>query len=196
MPTSPLWVVTCFAVVALALFAWRAFQIYRSREDEWGRLDAAGVERGLNLLLKRGYDGAFAILTDVQSGRFVQFRKYILRQGHVGLEMHFPRAPWSEPYYSTVQSILRRNDVQFERVGLQTEPTLEVIHADFGGNVALAARITLEIFVDGFRCPRLCVRMQADDICPVDETVDTSDHPRPVEMLAGRRPRIKSSTIH
>jgi hypothetical protein len=176
-----LWLLAVVGLVLVTLLTRNAFRIYRKRESAWGDLDHEGVERGLRLLLKRGYDGAFAVLTDQPSGLFVQFRKYIRRPGECGIEMHFPRAPWSEPYYVGVQLVLRRNGVAFERIGLQIEPTTEVIRADFCQDVALAARVVTDIVVSVFHRPTISLHFKADDICPVDETVETFDHPRPVE---------------
>jgi len=93
------------ALVVLAvfvLFVRRAIVTYRIRKTEWECMDSVGMHHGLELLLKRGYDGAFAVFTDHRSERFLQFRKYIQANRQIGLEMHFPRALWSESYYADV----------------------------------------------------------------------------------------------
>lgn len=181
------WILVCTvagSVVAMVLLS--AYRASREREAQWGALDEHGVELGLALLLKRGYDGAFAIFTDRASGRFVQFRKYIDESGTVGLEMHFPRAPWSETFYSGVQTVLRRHQVAFDRTTLNSIPTSAVIRVDLRGDVALASRIVSDIVLDVFQRPAVCLQMRADGICPLDETVNTSDHSRPTQILLGR----------
>ena len=65
------------------------------------------------MLLRRGYEGAFVIFTDRETDRFVQIRKYIRAPGCFGLEMHFPRVKWSEPYYANAQRTMTQMGLQF-----------------------------------------------------------------------------------
>jgi hypothetical protein len=174
-------------VLFIGILVRRVRRIQRERDREWGQLDADGIERGLAVLLKRGYDGAVAVLTDTETGMFLQFRKYV-GPDEVGLEMHFPRAPWSEPFYDGVQNVLNTFGVSFERVAMGVnQPTVEVIHADFGRRVPIAARVVSEIVLALFRRPHISMQMRADDICPLDQTVETIDHPRPLDLLRTRR---------
>lgn len=182
----PAVVVTAVVVLGLAVFVRRAIVISHDRERHWGCLDGAGIQRGLQMLLRRGYNGAFAVVTDRPSGRFVQFRKYISAPGDVGLEMHFPRTEWSEAYYLAVQTTLRNHGVSFERVALHTAPTVEVIQADFGRDDTLAARVTSEIMLAVFKLPTLSVELKAEDLCPLEQFVDRTDHPRPAALLFDR----------
>ena len=47
------------------------------------------IEHTLRYCLNRG----FVVITDKNSERFIQFRKYILRKGEYGLELEFPEVP-------------------------------------------------------------------------------------------------------
>ena len=163
---------------------------YRRIMREWSGLAESRVAAGLHLFLKRGYEGATVILTDRKSGRFIQFRKYINAPAEFGMEMHFPRAEWSQPFYRGVQDVLQRHKVEFARVPLTDAPIVEVIHADFGRNADIAAQVTCDIVREVFGLPAVSLDFRANDICPLDESVERSDHPRPAEML---RKRFKNS---
>lgn len=166
-------------IALLVSFALATLRIHRRRMKEWNNLDREGVERGLEVLLKRGYDGAVAILTEPATQRFVQFQKYIGDQGTIGLQMHFPRAPWSEPFYSGVSEMLQRRGVSIHRTAVQGTPVVEFLEADFGSDVALAATVVDDVFAHIFGAPNTRLQFRADDICPLDVIVDRHDYPRP-----------------
>jgi hypothetical protein len=65
----------------------------------YDNLKAGDLKTVADLLLRSGREGGFIVITEKGSGRFVQFRKYIHRKGEFGLELGFPKAPWSETYY-------------------------------------------------------------------------------------------------
>lgn len=78
-----------------------------------GLLTLADVRAQADLLLRRGYEGGVMIVTDVPSDRFVQFKKYIHRKGEFGLELGFPKAPWSLSYYDDVVTLVERQGIPF-----------------------------------------------------------------------------------
>jgi hypothetical protein len=164
----------------------RIVHIRREEARHWGSLDSAGVERGLALLLKRGYDGGFAVFLDRPSSRFVQFRKYINVDGSIGLEMHFPRTKWSEEYYSSVQSVLKERGIRFERTSVQSSPTVEFVRVDFGKDVRLATIVVADIATKVFARPEVRLQLKVEDVCPLDELVTSKDHPKPLQLLAHR----------
>lgn len=187
-------VLTIFTVVGalcgVALVLTFVLSLYKGRrvqDETWGHLDEGGVHRGLSLLLRRGYDGATAIFTDRTSGSFVQFRKYIHAPGSYGIEMHFPKAPWSARYYTGVEDVLKKHGLEYERVPLDSEPTVEVLWVDFSRDVDRASSVTADIVRDVFGRPEIRLKLQAEDICPLDELVEREDHPRPHEILRRNR---------
>jgi len=136
--STPLLFILAIVLIGLTAFVVWARQIHSLRNRAWSNLGVAGLERGLSILLKRGDDGGYVVFTEVATKRFIQFRKYIFDSGEVGLEMHFPRSPWSEPYYSEVQNLLRRQELAFERAPLPSDPTVEVLRIDFARDVGAA----------------------------------------------------------
>ena len=167
--------VGCLLAVAL-------IRTHRRIVRPWQCLDETGIERGLALLLKRGYDGGYGIFTDKQTARFIQFRKYIVNRGEIGLEMHFPRAPWSERFYREVPPLLNRLGIPYSRVPLATDPVVEVIQADFGADIVAASRFAADVATEVFGMTTVCLDFVANDICPLDELVDDRAHPRAPEL--------------
>jgi hypothetical protein len=97
------WGLALILFVPVAVVIWRVIQIRRETERQWENLDANGIHRGLEMLLKRGYDGGFAIVTEQGIDRFLQFRKYIRAPGDFGIHMHFPRTTWSELFQAAIR---------------------------------------------------------------------------------------------
>src|SRR5262245_45020356 len=104
----------------------------------------------MEMLLKRGFDGAFVIFDEAKSERFVQFRKYIRGNGVIGLECHFPKAPWSSPYYRAVIDVLDRERLPFDEVQGSGKPVSEFLRIDFEADVASATRLVEHIFTEIF----------------------------------------------
>ena len=142
-------------------------------------MDIAGVRNGLDILLRRGYVGAFVILTDERSGGFVQFRKYITASREIGIEMDFPRAEWSEPIYSDVQVVLRRHSVEYTRDVLPSDRVPETIYVDFARETLLASTVARDIAIYAFHRSDGRLSLRAHDICPLDRLIDDVDALRP-----------------
>jgi hypothetical protein len=181
------YVVVGFFIAVFAASAWHVAKTNRERERLWNDLDAEGVKRGLDLLLKRGYQGAFAIVEHQKTGRFVQFLKYVDDAGEVGLEMHFPRADWSAAFYPKILTLLRSRGIEFERqaVDRQVVPdpqTAEFICVDFAANTTLAADVASQIATDIFELGQRGFSMRADGICLLDRDTDIITYPMPKDF--------------
>lgn len=101
-------IVLIVLALVVIMFGRALRRVIRKQERLWGSLDASGVQRGVDFLLRRGYDGGTARFSEDGTGFSVQFRKYINPNAAIGLEMQFPREPWSESHYSDVQAMLNR----------------------------------------------------------------------------------------
>src|SRR5262245_38050431 len=133
------------AVVLFSVWVWVA---HRRRLKRFNNVDEAGVASAVRLLLDSGYDGATLLLHDMESERFVQFRKYIIRSGEYGIETHFPLASWSQQYYQSVITLLKTKDIPFEILSANVRPTTEFIRVDFGPNVDQAVDWTVGVFIE------------------------------------------------
>jgi hypothetical protein len=138
-------------------------------------LNLFGLQRELQMLLKRGYDGGFVVFSDENTDWFVQFRKYIRDSQAVGLEMHFPRSSWAEPFYQNIKEVLERNEVRFNII--TRDVPMEFIYADFAQDVTQAARAAWETFVVAFNIQEPRIRAEAAGLSPFDEWVTTRGRP-------------------
>lgn len=90
----------------------------------------AEVRTYLETLLRRGHDRACIIITDIPTDAFVQFAKYVRPGRETGLQLGFPRAPWSEPFYERLQAFLERHEIAFSVQPTGGEPVTEFLHVD------------------------------------------------------------------
>jgi hypothetical protein len=167
-------IVTALAtLVALVLCALRP--AVRGLNATHTDLDREGMKRELDVLLRRGYDGGYLIFTDVDTSRFIQFRKYVHAKGQLGLETHFPRVGWSQEFYSRVQDVLRRMQMAHDRRVL--EQGVEMICADFGTDLDAAADFADSAFTEIFELSTPRIAATGDGMSPFDETINTPERP-------------------
>ena len=167
----------CFAAFAL-LLAHAVNRVRKESERQWGAVDESGIRRSLQILLRRGYEGAFVTFSERDTPEFVQLRKSISAAGQCSILMHFPKAPWSERYYDNVGRTLRRLVPSSVRIPVRPEPVVEFIEADFGADVDLASAAVVTIFKEVFGRDNLALRVRMDDVYPSDVLVDRRDFPR------------------
>ena len=184
MTVTALAIIGILIAIGIIAFGRGAAKIGRQRVALWSDLDAAGVKRGLDLLLKRGYDGAFAVFRHRETGRFIQFLKYVTPEGKVGLEMHFPRADWSAPFYPKVLDALRQRGVEFERLAIDRRvvpdpDTTEFAYVDFGSDIDLATTVAEDIVADALELGEVRLAMTAEDLCWFDPDVEVITYPSP-----------------
>jgi hypothetical protein len=108
------------------------------------------VKANADRLLRGGAEGEFLTVTDPESERFVQFRKYVHGKDELGLELGFPRAPWSEKYYDDVLKLVEAETLPLVLQPTNDSPVTEFLLVDFGMDtrrlVITIARIFHEIF--------------------------------------------------
>ena len=111
------------------------------------------VRACLELLLRRGYDAGFVALTLPGDERFVSVTKYYRSKEETGLELDFPLAAWSKPYYPEVRALLDRHGHPGEVVKTPDGPVEEYLRVDCGRDVDLATRLVQAILREVFRIP-------------------------------------------
>ena len=164
------------AVLAILLggFGCYCVVIVRSRRKQFDSLTLPDVRNWIEILLKRGRDGGFIIITDIPSGKFVQIKKYVRRTGDYGLRMDFPKAPWSLAHYDAVSDVLQKDAVSFSALPTDDDPVTEVIVVDFHRDTGLALAVVERILFDVFGLPRdRRFRLRGEDISYKDEVIDT-----------------------
>ncbi|HET8576187.1 MAG TPA: hypothetical protein VFO18_03740 [Methylomirabilota bacterium] len=126
----------------------------------------------LEMLLKRGHNGALLILTETKSKRFLQFEKYFREGGDRRLLMSSPRAPWSEGYYGHVRALCVARGVQIHETPVISESTREFLDADLEQDVNMAYMLVRSVFLDIFGISTPClVNVQTSGISAKDEAV-------------------------
>ena len=140
------------AIFGLAALVAGVFLYRRPRPVE--HLEEVGLDdlqRCLAILLQRGYDLGFVIFEMPGDQRFVEFSKYVRDPHNRGVQLDFPRSPWSEPYYEQVKSLLEGKGIRYQVEDTPNGPVREFIQVDFGQDIAGAAATGREIFERVFR---------------------------------------------
>jgi hypothetical protein len=138
--------------------------MFRTHMAKFENIDAVGVRFYLQMLIDNGLQGSFILLEDMTSQRFIQFRKYIKRSGHVGIECHFPKAPWSEPYFGAVGQLVQARGIDLEEVTVTGPAVGRFIRVDFGLDVYSASQFVEDVFTKVFGLPKLSVRVRSHGI--------------------------------
>ncbi len=119
------------------------------------------LERYLGEPLRRRAEAGWIRLERERDPEFIQFSSYV-REGGAGLELSFPRAPWSEPVYLEVARRAAEQGLQPERQPVDGGDVREFLVVDFEADVANAACFSRLVFSDVFGAPadeRLVVTM-------------------------------------
>mgnify|MGYP001558377768 CR=1 FL=1 len=88
-------------VAALVLFWFFGRRPYKNKN-----ISQKEIATYIQLLLDRGFDGGVLVIEVPKTHYFVQFSKYIIRPGVVGLRLSFPRAPWSEELFAGMRRLV------------------------------------------------------------------------------------------
>ena len=126
--------------VLIAVFFWRAAKgAVRSMDSLSGPLSD---------LLKRGYNCGFLIIKIGYSNkRFLLLRKYINGPGNYGIQLAFPKAKWSLPYFDSVRSVcIGRHPTSC----VVDDGVLDFLYVDFGKDVSEATECIKEILREVF----------------------------------------------
>jgi hypothetical protein len=127
--------------------------LYR-RPKQVEHLEEIGLpdfDRCLDILLKRGYDLGYVVFELPGDQRFVEFSKYVRVENNRGVQLDFPLAPWSEPYYEQVKGLLEGKGIAYQVEDTPDGPVREFIQVDFAQDLGRAAAIGRDIFERVFR---------------------------------------------
>lgn len=107
------------------------------------------LEEFLEVLLKRGFDGGFAVIRHEPSGVFVQFVKSI-EDSSVGLMLDLPVAPWSKRFSGHFRRLVMEEGLEISVQPTSAGEVVEFIDVDFGEDVAHAASFARRVFREVF----------------------------------------------
>ena len=136
----------------LALLGQACWKAWRTSRDRWGLYDHGFdkmpevIKWALRYCLNRG----IIVIEDRNSEHFIQFRKYILRNGEIGLEFGFPEAPWSTAYFPQLRDAMTASGTSFRETRETYGRVTAFLHVDCGNDidkaVALADLCFFKIF--------------------------------------------------
>jgi hypothetical protein len=159
--------------ILLASLAFIILVIVARRPHYHRNLALSQVKTHLEALLKRGYNGGFIIIEDMHSDRFVQLAKYIKKKGDIGIELSFPKAPWSEQYYGKFKEWLRSEKIPFIIQAVDSTPVTEFIDIDCHSNIGMALGLVESIFKDIFKIREPLLRVRGEKISAKDVLIDS-----------------------
>ena len=141
--------IAIFGVAALvaAVFIYRRPRPVEHLEE----VGLGDLKRCLDILLQRGYDLGFVVFEMPGDQRFVEFSKYVRDPHNRGIQLDFPRSPWSEQYYEQVKSLLEGRGIRYQVQDTPNGPVREFIQVDFGQDMDGAAATCRDIFERVFR---------------------------------------------
>jgi hypothetical protein len=106
------------------------------------------LEKYFATLLNRGFNGGFLVIEVPKRPLFIQFSKYIGKQGSIGLQFDFPRVGWSENYYELVKNEASKSKFQFslQRGSDHTEFITINLNQDIAQAVVLSKLVLQSVF--------------------------------------------------
>lgn len=132
------------------------------------------LEKYLQVLLRRGYDGGLMFIQPPSGSReewFLQFRKYLYGES-AGLQFGFPQAPWSERYYSRLKEVLAGAGVPYHIQKAGEFEVKEFAIADISRDLDQGVQIVRLVLEDVFgRDPDGVVEVYFRAISPKDEQI-------------------------
>lgn len=144
-------VISVLAVIILIAFVAFAWSWSGRRLSELTRTYVLSELRiPIDLLLRKGMGGSFIKISEQESGLWVQFRKYFDADEAGAIEISFPRAPWTLPYFSKLEMVLKRHSILFSiKREIPSQP-MEFLYIDCGKDVDRAERSVSLIFTEVF----------------------------------------------
>lgn len=110
------------------------------------------LQRPLEDLLQRGFDGGVLFIDHIGSPKFLQYSKYIHRKGEYGIELGFPDAEWSKEFYPEVKKICELKGFEYRQEGSNQHNELVFLNVDCGMNTKMAYQLARDILTEIFGC--------------------------------------------
>ena len=142
---------TLFYVLLLTAAAIAGLWYIGRKPYKHRRVPQANLNTYFEALLNRGFNGGVLIIEIPGSPLFLQFSKYIFRDGHVGLRFVFPLAPWSESYYEQVCRELSKRGFDLVTLPTSKGQVSEFLTVDLKQNIAEAVNVARLVIQSVYR---------------------------------------------
>ena len=111
-------------------------------------LTSKRLEALLDVLLQKGSTSGRLIIDVKGSDKFIQFEKYV-DGSRQGVQLAFPKSPWSEDFYEGVRHVVRLRRLPFNIVMTSRDaPTTEFIIAELETDVQKAQELASTLLID------------------------------------------------
>jgi hypothetical protein len=156
-------------LIALCALAWWGARVpvkHRVRGDQAGWV--------LEVLLIRGYRGAYVIFDVPRTPNLVQVLKYIDARGY-GLEFHIPRAAWNATGYSKLLGAIPALGWTTRREAVDKPPddgVTEFAIVDCGRDISLSVNVLQTLLEFDGISPAADLVARAHNVSPRDEVID------------------------
>ena len=130
----------------------------------------------LGFALRSCFNDGFVVIEAEGTELFVQFKKYILRDGTYGLELGFPDAEWSTVFAPKLRQALETAGIAFREQPEQVGLVRSFILVDCQQSIDLANRVTRLCFLEIFGLQEDArFRAQVTDHAPKGQEIDDPD---------------------
>jgi hypothetical protein len=166
--------------IAAPVIAFVALPMIVRRRDETGPWAPSydGAKHFLELVLKLGNETAFVAITHRPSERWIQFRKYIHAVGDYGLELAFPNAEWSRPYFQRLREQCEANRLPWRMVDETQGDTMTFLYVDCGRDAQASFDLGKSIFTQIFGVSlEEEYRFDSHGYASVNKLIDSPGHP-------------------
>jgi hypothetical protein len=76
------------------------------------------------------------------TGYFIQYAKYVMKNNEINLHFGFPDAPWSRAIFSSIQNIFKNNDIKYNITDTTSNLVTRFLEVNFIANEIVAIKIS------------------------------------------------------
>ena len=105
----------------------------------------------LQVLLYRGLDGAFCVVTKRGRTPFIQLKKDIVSKGNVEVHITIPVVEWSNRFIDGIMQSAREHGFSYLQSEITRESPISFIDINIGMNTEDGSRLINQLFSDTFR---------------------------------------------
>lgn len=135
--------------VLIALFLVVSFlQAAKGRKRNLSQL-----QKPLDELLRRGFDGGTLVVEHVATEKFLQFRKYISCEGVYGIDMYFPEVDWSQEFISSFRRVCSLEGLEVDEIMQGIDSPVHFLRVGFNNKSDVAYLFMKKVVFEVFEIP-------------------------------------------
>jgi hypothetical protein len=103
--------------------------------------DLNDVEKYLTTLVEECKDYSLLFIEHKNTKYFIQFAKYVMKNNNINLHFGFPDAPWSRGFFSIIQDLFKKENIEYCIVDTSAEKVPKFLEVNFIENNKTAIKI-------------------------------------------------------